>query len=149
MGGVFSAWQVRYEVRDVNGLDTPTVLGPYLHRARHRDGELPPVAGDVVVDAVLNGAKQRRFPVIAAADDQGDPLGHPHPRDGSAVWRLQRHREGLRRLEDRDFFSRQGAVVHTAPPGEYRAVRDEGDEPSLGQLVAERRGVFGQLGVLA
>ena len=120
-GGVPSAGQVVDEQGDVRACHLPAVLRPDLYGGVVGDDILPPVPGDVVVNAPLQGLQQGGLAVVAAPGDEGDPPGHPHAPEGPPVGQVQRHRHGLRGLEGDGVP--HGPVGHAALPGQNGAVR--------------------------
>ena len=84
MGGL-SQRQVSDERRDVDAADRAPVLGPNFGQVGGADNLLTAIAGPVVVDAAFDRAQQCRFPVIAAADDEGYAGGDAHAVHGPGV----------------------------------------------------------------
>src|SRR5690606_11754770 len=144
VGGVGSGGQVAHERADVGAHHAAPLLGADLHGVGAGDDEFAAVSGHVVVDAALQGVQQGRLAVEAAADDEGDALGHPHAGNRSPVRQLHGDAQALGGGERDGVRHRQ--VADAAGAGQDRAVADEGDEPQLGEAVAQRDGVGDAVG---
>src|SRR5690606_11098606 len=135
-GGVGARRQVVDERGDVHAGDRTTVFGADGDGVGAGDHPFPTVAGDVWVDTPFESAQQGGLAVVAATDDDRDPLGNAHTGHRPPARQLEVHAERLRTGErGRPLDPRQVGVAGTA--GEYRTVADEGHEGSLRESGAQ------------
>ena len=123
--------------------DAASVLRPDLHSRLICHDVLPSVPGDVIIDTKLQRLQKRGLPVIAAADDQGDPSSDSHPADCPVMRKLKRDSVFVRRAERQRILQRP--LGDPALSWQDSTICDEGTQGTPLQLASEARLVFRQV----
>ena len=100
------------------------------------------------VDAAFERAQNRRLPVIAAADDDGDPARDAHAGDGAAAGEFDRVLEFGRGGEDNRIGGLHRQVRIPGFSRENRSISDEPDESCFAEVAAQFQLIPVQLDVV-
>ena len=120
---VFFIGQIIDKQGNIHIPDGPAVLRPQLQRRLLSDNEFPSVSFYMIVHAHLDSLKQRGFPMITAAHDEGDSLRNGHAADFSPVGQFKSSLHGSR--GSKGDAVRHGQIRHAAFPGQYGTVGHE------------------------
>ena len=133
--GPAAEWQAVDEGPQIDAMNGATVFGSHADGVEVGDTLVATISGDVVIDAPRDPIEHGRFSVVTAPHDQRHPRRNPEPTQSPRVGGVHGHREGVGRVER--YAVVEGPIIDAAVPGQAGAVGEKGDEPALGEPVAQ------------